>query len=158
MRQPAVRTGEVTRTGCLSVHHETDRRRDSVSRRRVVWGDRARAVLGLLLVGAASTACYTYTPVSLAAVQSNEDVRLRVTEAAAARLSAELGTFSTEVDGKMSRRGPDSIAVGVAIARAYRGVTVGTTTQSLLLLGPTFSRCEGASSRGRAPCWQPWER
>jgi len=87
----------------------------------------------LVIVGLANAACYTYAPISFEAVASKEDVRLRVTENAAARLSKELGTFSTEIDGQLAREGADSVSVGVAIDRAYRGTTIGTTTQVLFL-------------------------
>ena len=45
----------------------------------------------------------------------------------------DLGAFSTEIDGQLAREGADSISVGVAIDRAYRGTTIGTTTQVLFL-------------------------
>jgi hypothetical protein len=86
-----------------------------------------------LLALTANSACYTYVPVSLAAVESKGDVRVRVTDGAAVRLSKELGAFSTEIDGQLAPEGPDSVSVGVAIARAYRGTTIGTTTQVLFL-------------------------
>ena len=58
---------------------------------------------------------------------------MRVTDDAALRLSKELGAFSNEIDGQLAREGADSISLGVAIARAYRGTTIGTTTQVLFL-------------------------
>lgn len=94
----------------------------------------ARAVVALLLAGAANTACYTYAPVSVGAMtETKEDVRLRVTDDAAVRLSKELGTFSTEIDGQLNGEGRDSISLGVPIDRLYRGTTIGTTTQVLFL-------------------------
>ena len=63
----------------------------------------------------------------------NEDVRVRVTEEAAARLAKDIGTFSTEIDGQFSRESADSISLGVPIDRMYRGTTIGTTTQTLFL-------------------------
>jgi hypothetical protein len=92
-----------------------------------------RTVGALLVAGLASGACYRYVPVPLTAVESKEEVRVRVTEDAAARLSKELGAFSTELDGQFTREGPDSVSVGVAINREYRGTTIGTTTQLLFL-------------------------
>ena len=96
---------------------------------------RARQVVGfaLAVVGLASAGCYSYVPISLQAAESTEDVRLRVTEDAAARLVKDLGTFSTEVDGRLASQGRDSVSLGVAIDRTYRGTTVGTTTQTLFL-------------------------
>jgi len=69
----------------------------------------------------------------MSSIASKEEVRVRVTENAAARLSKELGAFSTEIDGEFSQQGPDSVSLGVAIDRAYRGTTIGTTTQLLYL-------------------------
>ena len=92
-----------------------------------------RAAGVLLIAGMANTACYRYVPVSLGTVGSKEEVRVRVTEDAAARLSKELGAFSTEIDGEFTREGPDSVSIGVAIDREYRGTRVGTTTQLLFL-------------------------
>ena len=87
----------------------------------------------LAILGLASAGCYSYIPVSLQAAESTEDVRLRVTDDAAARLVKDLGTFSAEVDGRLARQGRDSVSLGVAIDRTYRGTTVGTTTQTIFL-------------------------
>lgn len=87
----------------------------------------------LAIVGLASAGCYSYVPISLQAAESTEDVRLRVTEDAAARLVKDLGTFTTEVDGRLTSQGRDSVSLGVAIDRTYRGTTVGTTTQTVFL-------------------------
>jgi hypothetical protein len=65
--------------------------------------------------------------------ETREDVRLRVTEDAAARLSKEIGTFSTEIDGQLNGQVRDSISLGIPIDRTYRGATIGTTTQVLFL-------------------------
>ena len=92
-----------------------------------------RSVVPLLIAGVANTACYTYVPASLGAVQSKEEVRVRVTDGAALRLSKELGSIATEIDGQIANEGPDSVSVGVSIDKSYRGVTVGTTTQTLFL-------------------------
>ena len=106
MWQPEVRAGELTRR---------------------------RAAAALLIAGIANAACYTYVPVSIGSVDSKGEVRVRVTETAAARLSKDLGAFSTEIDGEFAQQGPDSVSLGVAIDRQYRGTTVGTTTQLLFL-------------------------
>ena len=87
----------------------------------------------LFVVAANAAACYSYVPVSLATLESKEDVRVRVTDGAALRLSKELGAFSNEIDGQLGREGADSVSLGVSIARAYRGTTIGTTTQVLFL-------------------------
>jgi len=82
---------------------------------------------------AASGACYRYAPIELGAAASSSEVRVRVTDDAAARLSKELGAFVTEIDGQLSSQGPDSVSVAVPIERAYRGFTIGTTPQTLFL-------------------------
>lgn len=87
----------------------------------------------LLLAGVVSGGCYRYVPVPLTAVESKEEVRVHVTEDAAARLSKDLGAFSTELDGKFAREGQDSVSIGVPISQMYRGATIGTTTQMLFL-------------------------
>jgi hypothetical protein len=80
-----------------------------------------------------NVACYSYAPVSIQSLSPKEDVRLRVTEDAAGRLAKDIGSFSTLVDGQLAPEGPDSVSLGVAIDRSYRGTTVGTTTQTLFL-------------------------
>lgn len=134
MRQPAVRPGEITGVVRLSSsHRELGRRWDATSRRWLAWGAKTRAVVGLLLAGVANTACYTYSTVPFSSVSPNEDVRLRVTERAAAELASELGTFSTELDGRLNHEGRDSLKVGVPVDRSYRGITIGTTTQTVMI-------------------------
>lgn len=101
-------------------------------RRSEVRGSQV-AALALVIATLASAGCYSYVPVSFQAVGSKEDVRLRLTEGAAARLAKDLGTFSTEVDGQLAREGADSVSLGVPIDRSYRGTTIGTTTQTIFL-------------------------
>src|SRR5215831_14328083 len=90
-------------------------------------------LLPLLIGGAANTGCYSYVPISMAAVEPKQEVRVRVTPEAAARLSKELGVFSTQLEGEFTREGADSVSVGVPIDRSYNGNTIGTTTQLLFL-------------------------
>jgi hypothetical protein len=91
----------------------------------------------LLVVVFVNSACYHYVPVSPETLTSHEDVRVRITSAAAARLVEVLGTYSTELDGVVSARGPDSLAVAVPIGREYRGTTLQSETQRL-----TFAKSE----------------
>jgi len=72
-------------------------------------------------------------PVALGSVPPKGDVRVRVTDDAAARLVKDLGTFSTELDGELTQQSADSVSVGIAIDRIYRGAAVGSTTQQLSL-------------------------
>lgn len=96
-------------------------------------GRRSRAVVALALAGVVNGGCFTYAPIAFDSVQPKDDVRLRVTDDAAARLSKDLGAFSREIDGEMSREGRDSVALGISIDRSYKGMTVGTSTQTLVL-------------------------
>ena len=90
-----------------------------------------RLVGALVLAG--SAACYTYVPVNEGTIAPKEEVRVRISEDAAARLAKDLGAFSTELDGRFTREPHDSISIGVAINREYRGAVVGSTTQLLYL-------------------------
>lgn len=83
-----------------------------------------------------SGACYRYVPVPLTTVSPSEEVHVGITEAAARRLVNELGTYTTELEGRVSRDRSDSIAVTVAIAREYQGVALEGGRQ-VLFLGPT---------------------
>jgi hypothetical protein len=94
---------------------------------------RGCAVGALLLAMLANSACYHYVPVSPAATAPNQKVRVHITQAAAADLVQELGTYSTELDGTVAVRGSDSLAVTVPIARQYKGITLDSTTQVLVL-------------------------
>jgi hypothetical protein len=94
---------------------------------------RQLAVFALAIATMANAGCYSYVPVSFQAIAPKEDVRLRVTESAAARIASDLGAFSTEVDGQWTPEGRDSVSLGVPIDRSYRGTTIGTTTQTILL-------------------------
>lgn len=85
------------------------------------------------LLAAANVACYRYAPITLGAAPPASEVRVRVTDGAAARLSKDIGAFVTEIDGQLALQGPDSVSLAVPIDRAYRGVTVGTTMQTLFL-------------------------
>jgi hypothetical protein len=87
----------------------------------------------LLLAVLPSSGCYHYVPVSPEAVASDEEVRVRITSSAAERLTDELGMYSTEIDGRLSSRGPDSLTVAVPIERKYRGIALDSTLQSLTL-------------------------
>lgn len=87
----------------------------------------------LLFAVIPSSGCYHYVPVSPGAVSSDEEVRVHITPSAAQRLSDALGVYSTEIDGKLSARGPDSLTVAVPIERKYRGIALDSTLQSLTL-------------------------
>jgi len=94
---------------------------------------RSGAVVALVLAGLVNGGCFTYAPTKFESVQPKDDVRLRLSDDAAARLSKELGAFSTEIDGELSPEGRDSVALGVSIDRSYKGMSIGTSTQTLVI-------------------------
>lgn len=94
---------------------------------------RRRSIAALLIAGMANAACYRYALISPVAAAPNDEVRIRISEDAAARLSKELGAYVTELDGQFAPQGADSISIAIPIERAYHGMTVGTTSQVLYL-------------------------
>ncbi len=92
-----------------------------------------RAGAGVLSIGLIATGCYRYVPVQLATVDPKEDVRVFVTDAAAARLSSTLGTYSTSLDGRFAREAQDSVSVSVSVARMYRGQVMESGWQTMFL-------------------------
>jgi hypothetical protein len=122
----------MTHASRVRAHRETSQP-SSDARMRSSPCCRTHIVAALMVAAAASAGCYSYVPVSLGTIAPKEDVRVRVTDAAATRLADQLGSFSTEIDGQLSPEGSDSVLVGVSIDRTYRGATIGTTTQVLSL-------------------------
>jgi hypothetical protein len=92
---------------------------------------RARALGALLLVPQA--ACYRYVPIEPAAAGAQEEVRVQLTDAAAARLARELGTYTPRLDGLLGRGTGDSLSVALTIGRDYRGVSLESARQVLYL-------------------------
>jgi hypothetical protein len=86
-------------------------------------------LLGLL---SSSSACFTYVPVPMASLAPQEDVRVRITDNAGARLIKDLGVYTTQLDGEFEAHG-DSVSVTVPIIREYRGLALPATNQSLYL-------------------------
>lgn len=87
----------------------------------------------VVLAALASSSCYRYVPVRLETADQHEDVRIRVTEPVASRLIKDLGAYTTELDGQVTRDGSDSIAIALAIGREYRGLALDSATQILHL-------------------------
>jgi hypothetical protein len=132
MRHSEVRTRELTSSVGEPPRFQTCRRRGQ-SRRRQVRRASTRLIAALLLAGVADAACYRYVPIAPATAASNAEVRVHITEDAAARLSKELGAYVTELDGQWAQQGADSVSVSIPIERTYNGMTVGTTSQVLYL-------------------------
>ncbi|HKS06818.1 MAG TPA: hypothetical protein VJR92_10930 [Gemmatimonadaceae bacterium] len=89
--------------------------------------------VAVLVVGLAATGCYKYVPVQVGAVNPRADVRVVVTESAAARLSKDLGTYTTNLDGRVARELHDSVSVSVPVTRTYRGALMDSGWQTLFL-------------------------
>jgi len=111
--------------------------RDAAARRRLsVRGVEVRRPAAVLLAGLIAAGCYRHVPVELAAVRPNEEVQVRVTEDAAARLVRELGTYTTKLDGRVARVPSDSVSVSVAINRQLQGMALEESRQTIFL-GPS---------------------
>ena len=132
MRQPEVRAGELTNHDHNVTSIETCRRRE-FSRRRQARISSSRWIAALWVAGSTAAACYRYVPIAPDAAASRDEVRIRLTEDAAARLSKDLGAYVTEIDGQFAPQGADSVAITIPIERQYHGMTVGTTSQVLYL-------------------------
>jgi hypothetical protein len=92
-----------------------------------------RAIGALLVVLLTSSGCYHYVPVAPDAVAPDQEVRVRITKQAAARLAGDAGAYLTELDGTVSPRGTDSLAVAVPIVHAYHGIALDSSRQVLFL-------------------------
>ena len=95
-----------------------------------------RLALRALLLAPAAGGCYRYVPIEPAAAGATEEVRVQLTDAAAARLARELGTYTSRLEGQVGRGAGDSLSVSLAIGRQYRGVSLESTRQ-VLFLGPS---------------------
>lgn len=93
---------------------------------------RARAVTALA-IGLLSGGCYKYVPVETATVDPQEDVRIFVTESAAARLSGDLGVYTRSLQGRFRQEAHDSVSISVPVTRAYQGRLLDSGWQTLFL-------------------------
>ena len=93
---------------------------------------RARA-LGAFLLAAPASGCYRYVPIDPASAGAQEEVQVRLTDAAAVRLARELGTYTSRLEGQVGRGAGDSVSVALTIGRDYRGVSLESTRQVLFL-------------------------
>lgn len=84
-------------------------------------------------LAAMNGACYRGVPITLEQVRSNEQVDVLVTDAAAARLTKELGAYTSRLQGPVKSERGDSVSVGVLIAREYSGVALESTRLELFL-------------------------
>lgn len=90
-----------------------------------------RSVTRVALATLFCSACYTYTPATLEEVSPQQDVRLRLSQAEAARLEAYRGSASRTLDGRVTGKGGDSLTVRVEAVNELRGVRVQTLYQFL---------------------------
>jgi hypothetical protein len=93
----------------------------------------ARALGAWLGLAAAGTGCFTYARVPLEGVRAGENVQVRLTEAAGARLIDEFGAFTQRLEGPLAREGADSLSISVMVGREYNGMALEGMRQSLFL-------------------------
>jgi hypothetical protein len=86
------------------------------------------AVLVAVLVG-----CYRYTPIELSSAPASEEVQIRISDPASARLLKELGIYTSRLDGRVSNEQRDSIPVSVTVRREYQGLSLESSQQLLYL-------------------------
>ena len=72
-------------------------------------------------------------PIEVGTVKPKEEVRVRVTEAAAVRLVRDFGAYTTQLEGQFSIERGDSVSLSVPIARAYQGISLEQARQTLYL-------------------------
>jgi hypothetical protein len=84
--------------------------------------------VALLCVALFATACYSYTPIQVGAVQPGVDVRARVSAAAGERIAPLLGTTPRVLTGKFISDVSDTIILEVPTVTQ---ATIGSTVQTL---------------------------
>jgi hypothetical protein len=83
-----------------------------------------------------SAGCVTYTRVSPAEVGPSEEVRVRVTTAAAVRVGGALGSIRENLEGQLvPQEGADSLRLSVWVGRDYPGTPFADAHQDIFL-GP----------------------
>ena len=105
-------------------------RRKGSARTRTAGGARSLVAVSIAIL---SSSCHKYVPVQVAAVDPQEEVRIVVTEAAAARLSRDLGLYTTSLQGRLRQEPPDSISIAVPVTRVYQGRLLDSGRQVLFL-------------------------
>lgn len=90
-----------------------------------------RSVTRVALATLVCSACYAYTPAALDEVAPQQDVRLSLSQAEAARLEPYRGSASRTLDGRVTEIGGDSLTVRVEAVSQLRGVRVETLYQYL---------------------------
>jgi hypothetical protein len=90
---------------------------------------RAAGTAALLLVASAATGCAKYVPVDLAAVQPDDDVRVRFTEEGTMRLAPAFGRIIQQVEANVEARGADSMTVSLWIGRNHPGTPFANVRQ-----------------------------
>ena len=116
------------RQSSADLTHEAGRERRALTR-KAGW---ARAV-AVFSIAMGSGGCHKYVPVQVATVDPQEDVRIVVTESAAARLSQDLGLYTTSLQGRLRQEPPDSVSIAVPVTRVYQGRLVDSGRQVLFL-------------------------
>ena len=94
---------------------------------------RAAQAGACLIVAYLTSACFSYVPVSPAAVPPDEEVRVRVTEQAAVRVAPDLGIFRNTVEGRLVPVGEDSLSLSVWLGRDYPGTEFENVRRAVVL-------------------------
>lgn len=99
-------------------------------------GTRRTRVLGrtrLCVLVALSSGCYRSVPIALSELRPNEEVDVRLTNAAATRFVGELGAYMERLQGLVSVERGDSVSVSVLIGREMAGVQLTATRMPLFV-------------------------
>ena len=96
---------------------------------------RARGIraLGAVLLGWLTSGCFHYVPIVPAAVRQGEEVQVRISNSAAARLLPEYGTAIGQLEGQLAPEGSDSLALTILISRDFRGTSLTQVRQTMFL-------------------------
>jgi hypothetical protein len=72
-------------------------------------------------------------PIQPTAVREGEEVQVRISPTATARLLPEFGIFTEQLEGQLAEEGPDSVSLTVMISRDYRGTSLNQIRQTMFL-------------------------
>jgi hypothetical protein len=102
-------------------------------RARPAWRAAARLLGGSLAVALSGSGCFRYAPIPIESVRPGEDVQVRLTDAAAARLAGEFGAYSQRLEGPLATEGRDSLSISLMVGREYNGMALEGVRQTLFL-------------------------
>ena len=94
---------------------------------------RCCAALTVLLAALVSPACFKYQAIQPSAVHPEEEVRVRITDAAAVRLAGHYGSITQRLDGQLTPLSEDSLMLAIWIGKSYVGTSFENARQRLSL-------------------------